>query len=381
MRRRNHARSTCLGLLGLGLLGLAGLVVTGCGGPTDDAPSVGSGGPDARSASGDTSRDSSGDASRNTVTRNTVTALGRLEPGWGVREVGAPPGDRIAELRVEPGDEVSSGDVLALLQSHDERAALVAVRKAQVEEARRRLERADQVGPLAVEAREATVRRLEADLELAESDLGRTRRLVDDEVVPERDSEFQAAVESQARAALDEARAALEEERRSRRLAVAEAAAALASAQAQLESAEASQAQSVILAPADGTVLDVMVFEGEATGEGPVLRLGETGRMFAVAEVYETDARFVRAGQRAVVTSPALPGPLHGEVVWRSRLVHRNDVLGIDPAADTDTRVIEARILLVETEVAADFVHLQVDVSVDVSGDASGDVSADPQGN
>ena len=115
-----------------------------------------------------------------------------------------------------------------------------------------------------------------------------------------------------------------------------------------------------------GSRAAVIVYAGETTGEGPILRLGETGRMFAVAEVYETDARFVREGQRAVVTSPALPQDLHGEVVWRSRLVHKNDVLGIDPAADTDTRVMETRIRIDEADVAAGFVHLQVDVEIDI---------------
>lgn len=333
---------------------LTGLLVVGCGSPFE---SKAEGQPAAKTASA--SESSAG------ADRSAVAALGRLEPGWGVVEVGAPPGDRIREMRVEPGDEVSADDVLAILHSHDERAAQVEVSRAQVEEARRRLERARLVGPLAVEAREATVRRLEADLELATSDLGRTQRLVSDEVVAQRESEFQGSVEAQARAALDEARAALEEERRSRRLAEAEAAAALSSAKALLARDEATLDQSTLLAPASGTVLDVMVFAGESTGEGPILCLGETAKMYAVAEVYETDARFVRLGQKAVITSPALPSDLHGEVVWRSRLVHKNDVLGIDPAADTDTRVMEARILVNETEVAADFVHLQVDVEID----------------
>ena len=324
---------------------LAGLALSGCGPRSQGQPTASS--------------------STSAAERSAVAALGRLEPGWGVVDVGAPAGDRIRELQVEAGAEVAAGDVLAVLHSHDERAAQVEVRQAQVDEARQRLERARLVGPLAVEARQATVRRLEADLQLAESDLGRTQRLVSDQVVPVRESDFQGSVEAQARAALDEARAALEEERRSRRLASAEAAAALASAEALLARARATLAQSVLRAPVGGTVLEVEVFAGESTGNGPVLRLGETSTMFAVAEVYETDARFVREGQRAVIASPALPKELNGWVVWRSRLVHKNDVLGIDPAADTDTRVMEVRIRIDETGIAADFVHLQVDVEID----------------
>lgn len=315
-----------------------------------------------------TSEASAERAEREAPDRSAVTALGRLEPGWGVVDVGAPPGDRIHELRVVEGDEVAVGDVLAVLESFDESRAQVAVSRAGVEEARQRLRRAREVGPVAVETREATVRRLEVDLKLAESDLGRTRRLVADEVVPERDSEFQGAVEAQARAALDEARSALERERREQRLAVAGAEAALATAQALLERDVAGFEQTEIRAPVAGSILDVYVFAGEATGEGPILRLGEVQAMYAVAELYESDARFVRPGQKATVGSQALPKALEGTVEQRSRIVRRNDVHDIDPTSDTDTRVIEARILLDDSETAADFVHLQVDVEIDVGG-------------
>lgn len=321
-------------------------------------------------ACSDTSDVAAERTTRDPADRSVVTALGRLEPGWGVIDVGAPAGGRIRELRVVEGDEVAAGDVLAVLESFDELRAQVAVRRAGVAEAKQGLRRAREVGPVAVAAREATVRRLEADLRLAESDLGRTRRLVADEVVPERDSEFQGAVEAQARAALDEARSALERERREQRLAVAEADAAVATAEALLERDVASFEQTEIRAPVAGNILDVYVFAGEATSEGPILRLGEVRAMYAVAELYETDARFVRPGQKAVVESRALPKALQGTVEQRSRIVRRNDVLDIDPTSDTDTRVIEARILLDDSEVAADFVHLQVDVEIDVGDDS-----------
>jgi HlyD family secretion protein len=272
------------------------------------------------------------------------------------------------------GEPVTRGQVLAVLDSFDQRRTEVEVERARVAEARQRLRRARAVGPRAVEAREATVRRQEADLTLALSDLRRTRELVAEEVVPARDQEFQEAVAAQAKAALDEARAMLEQERRERTVAVAEAEAALATAQAALAKAEASLELAHIRAPVDGEVLDLMVLEGESTDRGAILRLGEIGEMFAVAEVYETDARFVRPGQSAVVTSPALPRELRGKVVRISDLVHKNDVLGIDPAADADARVLEARILLDEPEAAARFVHLQVDVTIEIGehGDGGG---------
>ncbi|MEM7586794.1 MAG: efflux RND transporter periplasmic adaptor subunit [Acidobacteriota bacterium] len=309
--------------------------------------------------------------STTTADRTQVAALGRLEPGLGVIDVGSPPGERTRRLTVAEGDTVAAGQVVAILESFDERRTEVEVRRALAEEARNRLIRAREVGPLAVAAREATVRRIEADLALAKSDLRRSRELVASEVVPERDQEFNEASVAQVQASLDEARSQLERERRERQLAIREAAAALATAEAELARAEASFAQSEIRAPVDGEVLDLLVLAGESTGGGPILRLGEAHHMYAVAEVYETDARFVRPGQEATVTSPALPAPLTGKVAVLADLVHKNDVLGIDPAADTDSRVLEALILLDDSETAARFVHLQVDVLIDVAGGAS----------
>ncbi len=305
------------------------------------------------------------------VDRSQVTALGRLEPGLGVIDVGSPPGERVRRLEVTEGEAVSAGQVLAILESFDERRTDVEVRRALAVEARNRLTRAREVGPLAIAAREATVRRIAADLALATSDLRRTRELVASEVSPERDQEFREAAVAQAKASLDEARTVLERENREHELTITEAEAAVATAEAELARAEASLAQSEIRSPADGEVLDLLVLAGESTDGSAILRLGESQKMYAIAEVYETDARFVRPGQRATITSPALADALTGTVARVSDLVHKNDVLGIDPAADTDSRVFEARILLDNPEVAAHFVHLQVDIAITVGENAS----------
>ena len=108
---------------------------------------------------------------------------------------------------------------------------------------------------------------------------------------------------------------------------------------------------------------------GEATGIRPIVRMGKTQAMQAVAEVYHTDAGFVRAGQRARITSPALDGPLMGTVVSVGNLIFKNDVLNIDPTADVDSRVVEVRIRLDNSEAAAKLTYLQVNVEITVSGD------------
>ena len=300
---------------------------------------------------------------------SAVTALGRLEPGFGVVDVGLPLGDRVARLEVTEGESVTAEQVLAVLESFDERQAEQQSRQARVEEAQQMLRRSLDIMPSAIAARQADVRRLEADVELARSDLRRTESLVRDAVLPARELDYQRAVEAQARETLEHAKAVLDQERRERRLAITAARAALRTAEAELATAQARLEQTMIRAPLDGSVLDILRFPGESTQEGPLLRLGEVQHMVAVAELYESDARFVTVGQSATVTSPALAEVLHGRVALISQLVHKNDVLGIDPVTDTDSRVIEARIELDRSDLAARFVHLQVDVEIQVDVD------------
>ena len=86
--------------------------------------------------------------------------------------------------------------------------------------------------------------------------------------------------------------------------------------------------------------------------------------MYAVAEVYETDVRRVRVGQPATVRSPALAEELRGRVERVGSMVFKNDVLGIDPTADKDSRVVEVRVRLDDSGLARDLIHLQVEVEI-----------------
>ncbi len=105
---------------------------------------------------------------------------------------------------------------------------------------------------------------------------------------------------------------------------------------------------------------------GERIGIGPILRLGNTDEMYAVAEVYETDISRVVLGQSATVSCPSLGPPIRGTVVRVGRLIFKNDVLSVDPAADADARVVEVRIRLDEPRRVAGLTNLQVDVLIDV---------------
>jgi len=95
------------------------------------------------------------------------------------------------------------------------------------------------------------------------------------------------------------------------------------------------------------------------------------------AEVYETDVKHVRPGQRAVVTSRAFLPPydrqgLQGRVTQVGRMIAAAALRGLDPLAPSDRHVIEVRIELDEpsSRLASHYTNLQVDVRIQVRPDA-----------
>jgi HlyD family secretion protein len=133
-------------------------------------------------------------------------------------------------------------------------------------------------------------------------------------------------------------------------------------ARAHVNRVNAELQRSYIRAPVDGRVLDIITRPGELIGEHGIIELGQVKNMFAIAEVYETDIRHVRVGQRATVSSAALDQDLTGTVKHIRQKVQKQDEIGTDPAARKDARIIEVRIELENSAAAASLTNLQVDV-------------------
>jgi HlyD family secretion protein len=331
-------------------------------------------------------------------TSRPVKALGKLEPEGEVITIGIPGADRLEAVHVKEGDEVEKGQELARLQSHSDRlaerelaasqleearqrlAATTASAEAQVQEARLQVRQANEVGPLDIKAQESRVGLLREQAESATRTLERLKSLGPGSV-PRQEMEKhelavrQATVElDSARTLLEKSRAALELNRLAAEAQLKTALAArervqkeipIASLEKSLQVADERLRGTVIRAPAAGRVLRVLSLPGEVVGAQPILQMGDTRRMVAVAEVYETDVGRVREGQRALVTSPALPpGGLRGTVVQVGSMVGRNLVYDLDPAAAVDRRVVEVKVLLDQSEVAARRINLQVHVTI-----------------
>ena len=339
-------------------------------------------------------------AASETVTRRTVTARGRLEPESEVIGVGAAPDDRIGTIRVVEGQTVHAGDALVYLTTHEERLKERDYAASQLEDARTRLSAETAHGgsliresevrirqleatqPIEIDAQRANVDTIQSELAQSRADLERNQGLWRDGIVTQQVLDHSLAEVGQNESRLRNARATLERLQRDHTLSLEMARAQLHSAQTSLSSAqslvqmrslesnvqlaEARLARTIIRAPIDGVILKVELHPGESVGQGPILKMGNTSRMFAVAEVYETDIGLVRVGQKARLRSGALAREVTGVVAAIGRTIHRTTVLDVDPAADADSRIVEVRIKLDESEPVASLTNLQVRIDIQI---------------
>ncbi|PSB48931.1 HlyD family secretion protein [Cyanosarcina cf. burmensis CCALA 770] len=342
------------------------------------------------------------------ITR-TVTALGRLEPqGEAVHPAttGSIEGTRIFQISVKEGDKVRAGQVLAILDTRDRRLAALKEAQEQVKVAQARLAQV-KAGAKAgeinaqkatiqrmeaelqgnVTAQEATVKRLEVELSNAETEYKRYQQLYRDGAISAStlDSKRLAAetalkrleegratlkrVRETVQAQLNEARATLTRITEIRPTDVQTAQAEVNQTSAAVEKAKADLELAYVRSPRDGRVLKIHTRAGEVVsnqGEG-ILKLGQTDRMYVVAEVYETDIGKVRLGQRATITSDAFAEKLQGTVDQIGWEVGKQDILNTDPAAATDARVVEVKIRLdsISSRRVAALNNLQVTVELE----------------
>ena len=287
-----------------------------------------------------------GQSSAGTNTPRAVSALGRLEPQGGIVEISASSipealqGGILAQLFVEVGDDVEIGQLLAVTDTAD-------VLRAKVEEARTVLALVQQQAAASRSSADATCVR--AGVLRREADRLSTLRKQD------------LAAEEETDRAIGEAEAASADCTAARSAALV-AEADIAVARARLARQEKELARSQIVAPSAGKVLAINARPGERIDTQGILELGNVSRMYAIAEVYETDVSRLLLGQPATVSSAALPSDLAGRVERIRPIVRKQDRIGTDPAARKDARIVEVEVLLDNAEAASSFTNLQVDV-------------------
>jgi HlyD family secretion protein len=133
---------------------------------------------------------------------------------------------------------------------------------------------------------------------------------------------------------------------------IAGAQAELARSQATARQAQAELTEAYVRAPVAGEILKVHSRAGESPSDKGIVEMGQTSQMVAVAEVYESDVRKLRVGQSATIKSEsgAFTQNLKGTVSYIGLQIGKQDVLNTDPAADSDSRVVEVKIAIDPTD-------------------------------
>jgi HlyD family secretion protein len=336
----------------------------------------------------------------------TVTALGRLEPKGEVIKLSAPTSSqesRIDRLLVEEGDRVKAGQVIAILDSRDRlqaafKRAQEDVRAAQAQlaitkagakrgeiEAQKaeiaRLE-AERQGDIA--SQQANVDRLEAERQNAETEYRRYESLYQEGATSasERDSKLltlQTAQKSLQEALavlnrtqtttpkeLNQARATLERIAEVRPVDVDAAKVEVDRAIADVERAKAELNQAYVRSPQNGMILHIYTRSGEVVSEDGIADIGQTDRMYAVAEVYESDVSKVKVGQKVTITSDSISDRLQGTVERVGAQVRRQNAINTDPSENIDGRIVEVHIVLdpASSQKASKYTNLQVTAAI-----------------
>ena len=143
----------------------------------------------------------------------------------------------------------------------------------------------------------------------------------------------------------------------------------LESAQAMVQRAQADLDLAYVRSPREGQVLKIHTWPGEMVSEQGIVEIGQTDQMYAIAEVYETDINRIKLAQKATIKTDGITDDLQGIISDIGLQIGRKDVLGTDPVADADARVVEVKIRLTpeSSQKVAGLTNLQVNVIIDTS--------------
>lgn len=253
-------------------------------------------------------------------------------------------------------------------------------------------------------AQEATINKLAAELNNAEVESQRYQKLysegaISNSVIDSKRLNFETAkqqlgeakavlnrINATAKKQLSEARVALNRINTTGNKQVTEAKATLNSiaevrpvdvklAQTEVESAIAilKRAQidleaTYIRAPMTGQILKIHTRAGEKIDNSGIADFAQTDQMLAIAEVYQTDINKIKLGQKAVVTSQAFTGELHGTVSQIGLQVSRQNVFSNQPGENLDSRVVEVKIRLnpEDSQRVGGLTNLQVQTAIEL---------------
>ena len=310
-----------------------------------------------------------------TMRASDVLGLARLLPRGDISTV-APPygaGDaRVAEILVAEGDLVSKGTIVARLDNEAQlrssaflAEANLAVRKASLVQTRAAVENSRNEAQAGL----AQARSVAAETAMA---LSRAEQLSGQGVATKAALDAARAADLQAIALVARAEATLA------RFTAAEvddqpdvlvAIRNLEASQAELTRARNDLIRAAVVAPIDGTILNIHASPGQKPPAEGIMEMGNTRQMMAEAEIYQDRIVMVAKGQPVELAAAALGRTLQGRVVSIGLTVGRQGLLADDTAANTDARVVRVMVELDEpsSAIAARFTNLEVIARIDTN--------------
>ncbi|GAX36828.1 ABC exporter membrane fusion protein [Nodularia sp. NIES-3585] len=344
-----------------------------------------------------------------TPVKLAVTALGRLQPQGEVTKLSAPNsvnGVRVEKSLVKEGEEVKAGQVLAYLENYARATAALQQSLDQLEVAKAKLVQvqsgakpgdiAAQKAAIArlesqlkgdVAAQQATINRIQAEVDNAQSENNRYQQLYKDGAVSASVADSKALQLKTVQQQLTEAKASLNrtqntlqdqlKEGKARLNSISEvrtvdvelAQTEVNSAVTAIKQAQADQELTYLKSPINGQILKLHAKTGEVISNNGFADIGKISQMYVVAEVYQTDIQKVNLGQKATITSNAFPGKIQGTVSEIGWQIDRQSIFSLNPAADTDRRIVEVKISIndpADSQRVARLTNLQVDVAIEL---------------
>ncbi|WP_392535311.1 HlyD family efflux transporter periplasmic adaptor subunit [Nostoc sp. C117] len=326
------------------------------------------------------------ETSSNQQTISRVTALGRLEPQGDIIHLSAPASNqRLAELRVQEGDRVKAGQIIAIMDNFNQYQAAVENAKAKVIVARSRLaqvQAGEKFGQIeaqrkkvaemkaqlfeGVKVQETIIARQQVELLKAENDYQQYKTLSQQGAVSAADTETKRLQVEIEKKKLQEAIANLSEQVSTGSERVKESQATLQSVKyvkptdilvakaelneslSQLRKAKVDMESTYVQAPVAGQILSVNAKVGEVIGSGGIVDIGQTQQMYVMAEVYESDIQYIKVNQPAIIISEygGFTGEIKGIVDRIGLQIDKPGIVNDDPSARADVRIVKVKIRL-----------------------------------
>ncbi|AEG01552.1 HlyD family secretion protein [Methylomonas methanica] len=235
-----------------------------------------------------------------------IQGIGYVEPASEIRRLAFKHPGILDAYKVQLDQQVKAGSILAVQHNAEEQAA-VAVAESQLLAAKADLEKVFAgINPNEIEAKKNAQRVSALDAEYARRKLERIKQLRSNKFASEDERDL---AETNARLKQAENRRLIAETRFlsnfvrdvDKQLALAQ----VSVAEAQLQAAQQRLAETYLIAPIDGTVLERILREGESTfsvgSPEPAILLGDMSKLRVRAEIDENYALALQQGQKAVI--------------------------------------------------------------------------------